>query len=149
MEDWIDSASDFFYTKNPEPLNDSLIEDYRDGDDVPRIPQNIQPQILSDGLLYHHPPIQPKPTSDGLSAASRSMVHITEIPSTDKRDEDKRQLHLQSEKRRRQKIQSSYKYLESVVVPILGNKKFSRAELLKRTADLVQDMHEKLSSAKH
>ena len=57
----------------------------------------------------------------------------------------KKQSHLKSEKKRREKIQTSYKYLERVMTPLLGNQKYSRADLLRKTADLVQAMSAELN----
>jgi hypothetical protein len=123
IESWFSTNdADFYYA---QPTSAPMTSQQ-----MPKIPHSIQPTLLMD-----------TPTS-----SPTKIVHISEstVSSVDKKEEDKRQLHLQSEKRRRQKIQTSYKYLEGIVMPILGNTKLSRAELLRRTADLVKDMHKQL-----
>ena len=123
MDDWLNTDTNFYYAQPLHPLNGGPNEN-----EIPKIPLTIHPGLISDS-----------PT-----ASPTKIVNLNESLIVD-RDEDKRQLHLQSEKRRRQKIQNSYKYLESVVIPILGQSKISRAELLRKTADLVKDMHQKLN----
>eukprot|EP00835_Amoeboradix_gromovi_P001805 NODE_90_length_21806_cov_0.389137.p9 type:complete len:135 gc:universal NODE_90_length_21806_cov_0.389137:21334-20930(-) len=132
MDDWMSSNSNFYYAEPLHPLNTSA---EHNENKTPKIPQTIRPHLINS----------PNSAGTGTAAVSQSsnIVHINEARNL-KTNEDKRQLHLQSEKRRREKIQISYKYLESIVLPILGNVKLSRAELLRRTADLVQDMHSRL-----
>ena len=124
MDDWLASNPEFYYAQPLHPMNG-----IPNNQEVPKIPQTIQPKLINES---------PK-------GSPSTKVHINESVNG-KKEEDKRQLHLQSEKRRREKIQTSYKYLEGIVVPILGHHKLSRAELLRRTADLVKDMHQQLNS---